>query len=586
MINKKIGLLALTVILGVAVNAQSIQDGVKALYSGKVLGAKSIFEKQGDKPEATYWLVRADIDNQDKAGAQQALDKALAAKPNDAWLLVAKGQLQLMDGKANEAKQSFEAALTASKGRKGNDPEILNAVGAAITKEYNNIDKIGDINYAVQKLEEAKAETEKSKDSWLKADILTNLGDAYRKAKPGDGTAAFTAYSDAVSAEPSFAKAYLRNGLIFKSQRNYDLYLQNIDKAIAANPAYVPAYDALYEYKIGTGDYAGANTVADKIIANSDPSPWNDYYKAQTFYLEKKYDQAIASGTGILQKMGDLAKPKLYKLLAWSYVDKGDAKSALPYMEKYFANADKEDMDPLDFNLKATVYAATPGKENEVMKAYEDGLKADTTIAGRIKMLQEGAKFFADKKQYALQGDLLSKILEIKPNPTINDFFDAGYRAYYQGKEYEKSWKVFDAMRTKFPDVNYGYLWTFNNSRVFDSTNAKNILIPDAEKLVAFSQKDTARDAKANAFSAAAVLFPYFVNEKGDKENGLKYLNVALENAPNDNVKQQVQGLIDQVNKMNSKPASSSKSQTGGNAAGAKDTTSTTPRKDSTGGQK
>ncbi|WP_300596491.1 hypothetical protein [Niabella sp.] len=584
MINKKIGLLALTVILGVAVNAQSIQDGVKALYSGKVLGAKSIFEKQGDKPEATYWLVRADIENQDKAGAQQALDKALAAKPNDAWLLVAKGQLQLMDGKANEAKQSFEAALTASKGRKGNDPEILNAVGGTIAKEYNNIDKVGDINYAVQKLEEAKAETEKSKNNWLRADILTNLGDAYRKAKPGDGTAAFTAYSDAVSAEPSFAKAYLRNGLIFKSQRNYDLYLQNIDKAIAANPAYVPAYDALYEYKIGTGDYAGANAVADKIIANSDPSPWNDYYKAQTFYLEKKYDDAIASGKSILQKMGDLAKPNLFKLLAWSYVDKGDAKSALPYMEKYFEKADKDDLDPLDFNLKATVYAATPGKENEVMKAYEDGLKADTTISGRVKMLQEGAKFFAERKQYGLQGDLLSKILEIKPNPTINDFFDAGYRAYFQGKEYEKSWKVFDVMRTKFPDVNYGYLWTFNSSRYFDSTNAKNILIPDAEKLVAFSQKDTARDAKINAFTAAAVLFPYYVNEKGDKETGLKYLNVALENAPNDNMKQQVQAYIDQVNKMNTKPATGSKS--GGTPAGTKDTTSTAPKKDSTGGQK
>ncbi|SDD54240.1 tetratricopeptide repeat protein [Niabella drilacis] len=582
MINKKLRLLALTAVLGVAVNAQSIQDGVKALYSGKVLGAKAIFEKQGDKPEATYWLVRADIENQDKAGAQQALDKALAAKPNDAWLLAAKGQLQLIAGKADEAKQSFDAALAASKGRKGNDPEILNAVGAAIAKEYNNIDKIGDINYAVQKLEEAKAETEKTKNNWLRADILTNLGDAYRKAKPGDGTAAFSAYSDAVAAEPSFAKAYLKNGLIFKSQRNYDLYLQNIDKAIAANPGYTPAYDALYEHKIGTGDYAGANAVADKIIANSDPSPWNDYYKAQTFYLEKKYDQAITSGTGILQKMGDLVKPKLYKLLAWSYVDKGDAKSALPYMEKFFEKADKDDLDPLDYNLKATVYAATPGKENEVMQAYEEGLKADTTVAGRVKMLQEAAKFFADKKQYGLQGDMLSKILEIKPNPTINDFFDAGYRAYFQGKEYEKSWKVFDAMRTKFPDVNYGYLWAFKNSRFFDSANAKNILIPDAEKLVAFSQKDTARDAKINAFTAASVLSTYYVNEKSDKETGLKYLNVALENAPSDDMKQQVQGYIDQVSKMNSKPAAGN-----GQAAGTKDTTSATPpKKDTTGGQK
>ncbi|MGJ7030449.1 tetratricopeptide repeat protein [Niabella hirudinis] len=579
MINKKLRLLALTVILGVAVNAQSIQDGVKELYSGKVLGAKTIFEKQGDKPEATYWLVRANIDNQDKAGAQQALDKALAAKPNDAWLLVAKGQLQLMAGKANEAKQSFDAALAASKGRKGNDPEILNAVGAAIAKEYNNIDKIGDINYAVQKLEEAKAETEKTKNNWLRADILTNLGDAYRKAKPGDGTAAFSAYSDAVSAEPSFAKAYLRNGMIFKSQRNYDLYLKNIDKAIAANPAYVPAYDALYEYKIGTFDFKGANEVADKIIANSDPSPWNDYYKAQTFYLDKKYDQAIASATGIEQKMGDLAKPNLYKLLAWSYVDKGDPKSALPYMEKYFAKVDKDDMDPMDYNLKATVYAATPGKEAEVMQAYEDGLKADTTVSGRIKMLQEAAKFFADKKQYSLQGDMLNKIAEIKPaaSLTVNDFWLPG-NAFLQAKEYEKAWKDFDVMRTKYNHP-YGYFMTFRTSSFFDSTNAKNIKIPDAEKLVEFSKTDTSANAKSNAFGAAAVLFPYFVNEKKDYEAGLKYLNIALQNAPDDNVKQQVQGLIDQVSKMNAKPT--------GQAAGAKDTTSAAPpQKDTTGGQK
>lgn len=586
MINKQIRLLALTMILGVAVNAQSVQDGVKALYSGKVQGAKSIFEKQGDKPEATYWLVRTDINNQDKAGAQAALSKALAAKPNDPWLLVAKGQLELIDGKANEAKQSFEAAITASKGRKGNDPEILNAVGAAIAKEYNNIDKVGDINYAVQKLEEARAETEKSKDNWLKADILNNLGDAYRKASPGDGTKAFTAYSDAVSIEPSFAKAYLGTANIFKSQRNYDLYQQNIDKAIAANPAFVPAYESLYWYKMGTGDFNGANGVADKIIANSDPSPWNDYYKAQTFYLNKEYDKAITAANGIVQKMGEQTKPNAYKLLAWSYVDKGDAASALPFMEKYFATVDKDDIDPLDYNLKATVYAATPGKEAEVAKAFEEGLKADTTVAGRVKMLQEGAKFFADKKQYGLQGDLLAKVLEIKPDASTNDYFQAGYYGFYQGKEYEKAWKVFDAMRTKFPNQNYGYLWTFNSSRVFDSTGAKNVMIPDAEKLIAFSQKDTAADAKKNAFSAAATIFPIFVNDKKDYASGLKYLRIAHENAPSDDVKQQIQGLIDQVSKLPGANAAN-----GANGSGAAGNTTpaaagTAPKQDSTKAQK
>lgn len=570
MINKEIRLLAWAMILGVAANAQSVQDGVKQLYQGKVLGAKAIFEKQADKPEATYWLVNADLTNQDTAGAKAALDKALAAKPNEAWLLVTKGELQLADKKADEAKQSFEAALTASKGRKGNDPEILNAVGAAIARIYNNIDKVGDINYAVQKLEEAKSLTEKSKDNWLKADILTNLGDAYRKASPGDGTKAYSAYSDATTADPSFAKAFLRTALIFRSQRNYDLFQQNIDKAIAANPAFVPAYDELYLYKIGTGDFNGAQGIADKIVANSDPSPWNDYYKAQTFYLNKQYDQAITTAKGIEQKMGDQAKPNLYKLLAYSYMEKNDPQNALPNVEKFFAKQDPEELTPQDYNLKAMAYAATPGKENEVLQAYMDGLKADTSVANKVKMLQEGAKFFGDRKQYVVQGDLLNQITQIKPTSevSVNDYWLAG-NAYLTGKEYEKAWKDFDIMRTKYNNP-YGYLMTFRASSIFDSTNAKNVMVPDGDKLIEFSKTDTSANAKDNMFRAASTLATYFVNVAGDRENGLKYLTIARDSAPNDETKQQLQGFIDQVGKMNGKPASGSSN-------------SSAPKKDSTG---
>ena len=333
----------------------------------------------------------------------------------------------------------------------------------------------------------------------------------------------------------------------------------------------------MYEYKLGTFDFNGANQVADKIIANSDPSPANDYYKASTFYLNKQYDQAITSANGIMQKMGDQTPPKVYKVLGYSYIDKGEAAKALPFVEKYFAKTDPEELSPQDYNLKAMAYAATPGKENEVLQAYMDGLKSDTSSVNKVKMLQEGAKFFGDKGNHEVQGDLLAEVLKIKSDPGIRDYFDAGYTGYYQGKNYEKSWQVFDAMRTKFPDVNYGYLWTFNNSRIFDSSYSKNVLIPDAEKLAAFSQKDTAKDAKANLFSASIALFPYYINVKSDKENGLKYLTLAHDNAPNDETKQQIQGFIDQVNKMNGKPA--------GGASGSapkKDSTGTAP-KDSSG---
>lgn len=414
----------------------------------------------------------------------------------------------------------------------------------------------------------------------MKADVLTNLGDAYRKAFPGDGTKAYGAYSDATTVDPSFAKAFLKTAMIFKSQRNYELFLQNLDKATAADPAYVPAYDALYLYKIGTADFNGANAVADKIIANSDPSPWNEYYKAQTFYFNKQYDQAIASANGILQKMGDKVKPKLYKLLAWSYVDKGDAKSALPFMEKYFATVNKDDIDAQDYGLKATVYAATPGKENEVAQAYDEGLKADTTVAGRVKLLQDAAKSFGDKKQYDLQGAMLEKLAEIKPEAqrSVNDYWLAG-NAFLTGKQYEKAWKDFDIMRTKYNHP-YGYLMSFRTSSIFDSTNAKNVMVPDGEKLIEFSKTDTSKNAKTNLFSTATALATYFVNVAGDKDNGLKYLTLGRDNAPDDATKQQLQGFIDQVSKM--KPAGSkaqsSAAPTSGQSAAKKDSASVKPK--------
>ncbi|MBK7097552.1 MAG: hypothetical protein IPH58_03230 [Sphingobacteriales bacterium] len=63
--------------------------------------------------------------------------------------------------------------------------------------------------------------------------------------------------------------------------------------------------------------------------------------------------------------------------------------------------------------------------------------------------------------------------------------------------------EIFDKLRTKYPDVNYGYLWSFNCSKLYDSVNAKNIMVPDAEKLIAYSKKDTSKDATGNIFTAS-----------------------------------------------------------------------------------
>ena len=56
-----------------------------------------------------------------------------------------------MRKKLSEATQHFEAAITMTRGKKGDDPVILNAVGRAIVNTYTDKEKIGDINYACAK---------------------------------------------------------------------------------------------------------------------------------------------------------------------------------------------------------------------------------------------------------------------------------------------------------------------------------------------------------------------------------------------------------------------------------------------------
>ena len=92
------------------------------------------------------------------------------------------GQVELNEKKVSEARQRFEAAITMTRGKKGDDPVILNAVGRAITNTYNTKDKTGgDINYAVEKLTAASLRDPKN------ADIFVNLGNAISQSKGRSG---------------------------------------------------------------------------------------------------------------------------------------------------------------------------------------------------------------------------------------------------------------------------------------------------------------------------------------------------------------------------------------------------------------
>ena len=229
---KTVMIVAAGLFLATGLKAQTMQEGINHLYADRFKSAVGVFEKllaaNPNNIEASYWLGQTYLDMDQNDKARQLYDKALATSANAPLLLVGRGHVDLHDKKLNEAKQRFETALTMSRGKKGDDPVILTAIGRA------NVDaKDGDLPYAIQKLEAAVQREPNN------ADIYMQLGNAYRKARPGEGGGqAYTNYKKALDVNPNFVVAYIRLAKLFEAQKNWELVLQNLNASIAKDPSF------------------------------------------------------------------------------------------------------------------------------------------------------------------------------------------------------------------------------------------------------------------------------------------------------------------------------------------------------------
>lgn len=194
-------LLVAGLLLFAGVQAQSLKEGINDLYKERYKSAKAVFEKlvatNPNDLEAVYWLGQTLIMTDHLKDAHALYEKTLGTNGNAPLILVGMGHAELYDkSKTNEARQRFETALTlTAHKKKGNDPEILNAIGKANTDA-----KYGDLAYAIEKLKEASEKESKNPD------IFLNLGNAYRKAFPGQaGGEAYQAYQNAVRLDNKFA---------------------------------------------------------------------------------------------------------------------------------------------------------------------------------------------------------------------------------------------------------------------------------------------------------------------------------------------------------------------------------------------
>lgn len=523
MMKRVLCLMAITVLTGQMLFAQKVDDGRKHLYYERYQSAKQTFEqilaKEPDNVDAIYWLGQTLIKMKDSAAAHDLYQKSLAANNNAPLLLVGMGEMLLMQGKTNEARQQFETAINMTKGK---NVEVLNAVAAA------NVDiKQGDAAYAVEKLKQA-TETRRFKN----AETYLIMGKAYRKLI--DGGQAVTAYNKALELDDKLAAAKNGIGKIYETQKNPTYYLKAYEEAIQLDTAYAPAYFNLF-YHYYFRDVNKAGQYLNHYIANSDQGPETEYIKTDYTYAKGDFAGAKQRAEQLIAQYGEKVNPRMYRMVAYTSDTLGDPNAAKQAMETFLQKADSSEILSTDYEELAKINAKIPGMEQEVIANFHKAIDMDTAVADKLKLIKSAAQVAQQMGDKNAQADWMGEAYKIDPNKSARDLYNWAY-AYYAAGNYVKADSLFcnDFIR-EYPDQIYGYLWCARAKQAQDTAMTKGLAV-EAYKTLA--KKALEVDTSANgqlkpyAINANFYLVQYYNDVAKQKDTAIYYIDEVLKIDP------------------------------------------------------
>lgn len=557
MIKSFISLVAV-VMLGSNMLLAQVEQGKKFFYYKRYKSARETLEKvlaaNPNDIEATYWLGQTLIDQNDSVAAKNLYQKLLQQNGNAPLVLAGMGQVELMEGKTNDARQRFESAISITKAK---DIDVLNAIARA-----NIQARLGDANYAIEKLNLA---TQIKK--FNNATTLLLLGDAYRKLV--DGGNAVTNYEKAFALDPNLAAAKWSIGKIYLTQQNYSFFTKYMQDAIAADANYAPAFYDLYVYYYERDVNAAKDNLA-KYATVTDQDEELVYEQISIEYASRNYQVAIDKSKAALQRLGEKATPKYYKLIGYSYAELKDTTSAKTNMDTYFAKQKEDGFVPKDYTFYAQLLARTKGSESQAFVQYDKAIALDTTKSSQQKLIEEAAKL-ATAIQDKLQAVVWNKRKYEFDTATASnrDMYDMGM-AYYGAQIYDTAYTIFKKYQAKYPTEIYGYLWGSRAAQVIDSTWESGLAATETEL---YAQKATEIDSvklKSQIIYSYKLLAQYQNNVKKDSDSAIVYLEKVVAINPAD---PDAQKTIDLLKKAK-KSTNTQKTTGGGGTSGTTKNTS------------
>lgn len=512
--------------ISVAAWSQTVQEGINHMHAERLSSAKSTFEKllaaNPNNIDAIYWLGQTHIEMGDVAGAKALYEKALGTNGNAPLILAGMGHVELLQGNSGSARQRFDMAIANSRGKKGSDPNVLNAVGRANVDAYSDSKPVGDLDYAIAKLNEAAAAAPTNPE------IFVTLGNAWRKKHNG-GEAA-TAYRKA----GNYAPALYRAAMLYMTQANYrqpetwSVVLERLNEVVAADPRFAPAYEQLYNYNLlAKKDFSTAEGFANKYISSADPSPENQYFLAQTQFVQNKFSEAAATAKNIVAQSNNNPRARVYRLLAYSSLGLKDTAAACQYVGDFFSKVKEEDVLGQDYLLRAT--ACGKGNPEVLRESILKAVQVDSVLSRQISLLNDAAKEAKANGNRLLEAEL--NLLSFKmrgPERTApTELINSIALPYFFGGDYVRADSAAKAYATIAPDSIYGHYWSALALERIDTSMAQGLAMPSYEKTLQVSETDKVR-FKSQGTRAATNLAIYSFNIKNDKAAALAFADRGL----------------------------------------------------------
>jgi tetratricopeptide (TPR) repeat protein len=537
---RKIALLMVAAAIGLQqAGAQSLADGLKMLNYDRYTSAKNIFEKLAANPadiDATYWLgqtlLRQSAFNKAKKDEAKALyQKALQANPNAWMIVVGMGQIDLLEGQNDAAKNKFETALNNTKNKKGNDPKILNAVGRANAEGNSNI---GDPAYGIMRLQEASALTPTDPD------VLNNLAKCFIKQTTGDGGNAVKTWNDAVVRDPKYARAAYQIGKIYLSQRNTDVYLQKFNEAITIDPAFAPAYLELFDH-YQQRDIEKAKAYLDKYMANTDVTCQTKYISADYRFRAGQYQESINQAkTFEAECIKEL--PRLYLLYAYNHDRLGDTTNSKANFDKFFAAEDPAKILVDDYVFAAKVYNRFNDPQTFTM--FEKAIAADTSLKSKINWCDSAARTAQRAGNMPMYLKFMNQKISLRKPPSKADFFNTGM-AYKGMKDFVMADSMMAMYEVQYPGDLTPLRQRVSIAELQDTTQTIGTAYPHWIKLLnAFKVSPDSVKYKPNMVELCAKLAAYENNVKKNKQAAIGWFEQAAQIDPaNADVKKYLEAL-------------------------------------------